>query len=100
MFESPLENLPDELILNILGYVKIQDLINCGQTSKRIRFITHDETLWQRVDGGFQLDFVSITRVINHMTCYNSSALIGGKFILKKSFTRFALQSECCNFNQ
>ena len=67
MFESPLENLPDELILNILGYVKIQDLINCGQTSKRIRSITHDETLWQRVDGGFQLDFLSISRVIIQM---------------------------------
>ena len=25
MFESPLENLPDEMILKILGYVKIQD---------------------------------------------------------------------------
>ena len=33
------------------------------------------------VEGGFQLEFVSISRVINHMTCYNSSALIGGKFI-------------------
>ena len=78
-----LENLPDELILNILGYVTIQDKINCGQTSKRIRAITQDETLWQRVDGGFQLAFVSISRVINHMTCYNSSALIGGN--LKKN---------------
>jgi hypothetical protein len=46
------------------------------------------------------MEFVSISRVINHMTCYNTSALIGGKFIHKKSFTRFALQSECCNFNQ
>ena len=27
--------------------------------------------------GGFQLEFVSISRVMNHMTCYNSSALIG-----------------------
>ena len=27
--------------------------------------------------GGFQLEFVSISRVINHMTCYKSSALIG-----------------------
>ena len=27
--------------------------------------------------GGFQLEFVNISRVINHMTCYNSSALIG-----------------------
>ena len=24
-------------------------------------------------NGGFQLEFVSISRVINHMTCYNSS---------------------------
>ena len=31
-----------------------------------------------------KLEFVSISRVINHMTCYNSSALIGGKFIYKK----------------
>ena len=27
--------------------------------------------------GGFQLEFVNISRVMNHMTCYNSSALIG-----------------------
>jgi hypothetical protein len=33
--------------------------------------------------GGFQLEFVSISRVINHMTYYNSSALNGVKFILK-----------------
>ena len=35
--------------------------------------------------GGFQLEFVSISRVINHMTCYDLSALIGGKFILKEN---------------
>ena len=28
------------------------------------------------VMGGFQLEFVSISQVINHMTCYNLSALI------------------------
>ena len=33
------------------------------------------------VMGGFQLEFVSISQVINHMTCNNSSALIGEKFI-------------------
>ena len=26
------------------------------------------------------MEFVSISQVINHMTCYNSSALIGGFF--------------------
>ena len=27
--------------------------------------------------GGFQLEFVSISRVINHINCYKFSALIG-----------------------
>ena len=35
-----------------------------------------------------ELEFVSISWVINHMTCYNSSALIGWKFILKKSICK------------
>ena len=35
----PLEKLPDELILHILTYFKLKDLMNCCQTSKRIRRI-------------------------------------------------------------
>ena len=46
--------------------------------------------------GGFQLEFVSISRVINHMTFYNLRALIGGKSYTKKFFIRFAHQSERC----
>ena len=46
--------------------------------------------------GGFQLEFVSISRVINHMTCYKFECSHWWKiYTLKKSFTRFALQSEC-----
>ena len=42
--------------------------------------------LWKENDlqnhdnGGFQLEFVSISRVINHMTCYKFSALIGWNY--------------------
>ena len=51
--------------------------------------------------GGFQLLDLIITELESHMTCKNSRSLIGGNFICqKKFFTRFALQSECCNFNQ
>ena len=35
------------------------------------------ETQISQYNSGFQLEFVSISRVINHMNCYNSSALIG-----------------------
>ena len=33
--------------------------------------------------GGFHLEFVSISRVINHMTCYKSSALIGWNYSIQ-----------------
>ena len=46
----PLENLPDKVILKILRNLQIPDLIRCGQVSKRIREISNDETLWQKIN--------------------------------------------------
>ena len=34
--------------------------------------------------GGCRLQDLSISQVIDHVTCYNSSALIGGQFIFSK----------------
>ena len=45
-----LEDLPIELILKVFGYLKIKELIHCGQLSKRIRELSHDETLWQAMN--------------------------------------------------
>ena len=41
------QDLPDELVLKILGYSETKDLIVYGQVSKRIRKISHDSTLWE-----------------------------------------------------
>ena len=46
---SNFQDLPDELILKVLSYSKIKALITCGQASKRIRKISHDNSLWRRV---------------------------------------------------
>ena len=35
------------------------------------------------VNGGFQLEFVSIIQVINHMTCYKFNALIGRNYSIQ-----------------
>ena len=43
---SSFRDLPLELILKILSYSEIQALITCGQVSKRIRKISHDNSLW------------------------------------------------------
>ena len=40
------QDLPDELVLKILGYSETKHLITYGQVSKRIRRISHDDTLW------------------------------------------------------
>lgn len=44
------QDLPDELILKVLSYPKLKDLISSGQVSKRLRRISHDKSLWQRVN--------------------------------------------------
>ena len=55
----------------------------------------------QKGQGGFQLEFISINQVINHMTCYKFECSHWWKiYFKKKSFIRFAVQPKCCNFNQ
>ena len=45
------EGLPDEVILKILGHLKgTRGLIYCGHLSRRIRTISQDETLWQKIN--------------------------------------------------
>ena len=46
---SNFQDLPDELILKVLSYSKIKALITCGQTSRRIRRISRDNSLWMTV---------------------------------------------------
>ena len=43
---SNFQDLPDELILKILSYSEINQLLICGQVSKRIGRISNDSTLW------------------------------------------------------
>ena len=50
--------------------------------------------------GGFQLEFVSTSQVINHMMCYKFECTHWWKVYFKKLFKRFALHSEWCNFDQ
>ena len=44
------QDLPEELILKVLSYSEPKDLITSGQVSKRFRTISHDSSLWQRVN--------------------------------------------------
>ena len=43
-----IDDLPVELILEILSFMNVKEIIKCGQVSKRIRSIC--STLWQKVN--------------------------------------------------
>ena len=44
-----LESLPDEILLQIFSYIDFQELLQCGQVSKRIRGICSDNSLWEGI---------------------------------------------------
>ena len=67
-----------------------------------INFQSHVTVIYRtRAIGGFQLLDLIIPELKSHVIPYKfkSKTLVENSFV-KKSFTRFALQSECCNFNQ
>jgi len=43
------QDLPDEIILKLFSYFEPKDLISSLQVSKRLRKISHDNSLWQNV---------------------------------------------------
>ena len=43
---STFQDLPDELVLEVLKNLETKDIISCGQVSQRIRTISHDSSLW------------------------------------------------------
>ena len=45
-----LEELPNEIILKILQNLDMKDLIRCGTVSKRMRSISLDESLWEKIN--------------------------------------------------
>ena len=45
-----LERFPDEVLLKILSFLDLADVLKCAQTSKRIRSICQDESLWQNLN--------------------------------------------------
>ena len=49
MAELQLDDLPDEVILNILSFLEIKELLKC-QVSKRLRAIVNDESLWLKLN--------------------------------------------------
>ena len=46
----PFEDLPDEILLKILSLLDIKGVLQCGQSSKRLREISNDKLLWLKLN--------------------------------------------------
>ena len=82
---SNFQNLPDELVLKILRSSETKDLISCGQVSRRIRRIGHDNSLWKTVNLEKKIVKTELLEMILSKGCQNlnlSNATIVGSLSL------------------
>ena len=47
---ASIQNLPDEIILKVIIYLNIKDLVKFGEVSKRMKGISCDQSLWQKIN--------------------------------------------------
>ena len=68
-----LDELPDEVILKIVGFLDLKELLLCGQVSKRLQAITNDESLWLKLNmRGRFISYDFIEKVIGNGCQYLS----------------------------
>ena len=92
-------DLPDELILKVLSFLEPKDLITNGQVSKRVRKISFDSSLWQRVNLSEKIVKTELLEIILEKGCKSldlSNFIIFGSFIMhQKSWLRDLYLSFC-----
>ena len=44
------DDLPDEVLLKICGYLSIKNIVQCSGVSKRVRRVCHDKSLWEKIN--------------------------------------------------
>ena len=85
---AKIEDLPNEIILKVLGYLDIKDLLCCGQVSKRIRTITYDESLWEKINLFNKIVPTEFLELVISNGCkylnLSLTEIIGASFCLKK----------------
>ena len=85
-----LEDLPDEILIKVISYLvmDIKDLIKLSQTSKRIRRICHDESLWQKMNLYYKRVPTDFIKTVLENGCrylsLNTAVLLGDTMNLSK----------------
>ena len=44
------DDLPDEVLLKMCGYLSLKNIVHCSGVSKRVRRVCHDKSLWEKIN--------------------------------------------------
>ena len=88
-----MDELPDEVILKIVGFLDLKELLLCGQVSMRIRAITNDESLWIKLNlWDRKVPYNFIEKVAGNGCQYLSLANCAIQTLTEKSAQPFSLK--------
>ena len=94
------QDLPDEIILKVMSNLSVEELIQWGQVSKRIRNISHINSLWQIVDLYEKKVSTDFVKMILSSGCKYLSltyCILVGKLSLKKPSNLRGLDLTYCS---
>ena len=97
-----LESLPDELLLKIFSYMNMQELLQYGQVSKRIRAICSDKSFWEDtyvVKKKVKAEFIKFILDRNCNLLVIDKTVIDGCVKLNKTSELAYLSLFCCNLD-
>ena len=88
-----LDELPDEVILKIVGFLDLKELLLCGQVSKRLRAVANDESLWLKLNlWDRKVPYNFIEKVAGNGCQYLSLANCAIQTLTEKSDQPFSLK--------
>ena len=90
-----LEDLPNELILEVFSFLGSRDLICMGQMSNRIRAISHDEQLWQKINLYHEPSKDVLMGEFMGMTFSDSETGIAASEKIPARFLKIAINNGC-----
>ena len=94
-----MRKLPNEILFKIFANLSVRDLGHCSQVSRRLRQISRDDSMWQKInvyDKKVPVQFIAQLFAIGTKYLSLQETTINGSFdVLKTSELKYLNLSNC-----